>query len=346
MAQATGHSRVGRSFQPPAFRKTKAVNSAFPSAALQSLFGLAEGLDKPSYFLDTRLLNDIADLDSYFDEVNAQLEVGEYFIGHADHLRGYDFKIFSTQEGLKVGLERMVRFAFHRVMPRIWLTKRLQRWIYGTRARRMSKTEVLGRLVYNGFDIKELDYDSGLMCFKVVKRGEKIQGVDPTFGPLIRLNRMVKGGRMTKIYKLRTMHPYSEFIQDYVYQENDLAEGGKIKDDFRITEEGTLFRKFFLDELPMIINLLKGDIKLVGVRPLSAHYFSLYTEAMRRKRKQHKPGLLPPYYSEEERPGTLEEIMVSEMRYLIKYEKSPLMTDVKYFFKIWYNLILKKTRSK
>ena len=57
--------------------------------------------------------------------------------------------------------------------------------------------------------------------------------------------------------------------------------GGKFKDDFRVTTEGRFFRKFWLDELPMIINIFKGDMKIVGVRPLSSHYFNLYSEELK-----------------------------------------------------------------
>ena len=48
-------------------------------------------------------------------------------------------------------------------------------------------------------------------------------------------------------------------------------------------------RRFWLDELPMIINLIKGDMKMVGVRPLSKQYFSLYAEEVQQKRVMHKP---------------------------------------------------------
>jgi lipopolysaccharide/colanic/teichoic acid biosynthesis glycosyltransferase len=139
------------------------------------------------------------------------------------------------------------------------------------------------------------------------------------------------------------MHAYSEYLQEYVYFKNDLKAGGKFKDDFRITTEGKIFRKFWLDELPMIINLFKGNMKLVGVRPLSKHYFNLYSEELKRKRIQYKPGLIPPFYAD--MPATLEEIMDSEMRYLESYEKNPFTTDLKYFFRAWYNIFLKHARS-
>lgn len=106
--------------------------------------------------------------------------------------------------------------------------------------------------------------------------------------------------------------------------------------------EGFL-RKFWLDELPMLYNFLKGDVKLVGVRPLSQHYFSLYPEDFQKKRINYKPGLIPPFYSD--LPKTLEDIIESEKLYLQKYDKKPFITDLKYFFKAVFNIILKKVHS-
>jgi len=139
------------------------------------------------------------------------------------------------------------------------------------------------------------------------------------------------------------VHPFSKYLQDYVYKQNELQEGGKFKDDFRVTTLGKIFRKLWLDELPMIMNLLKGEIKLVGVRPLSRHYYSLYTDELQQKRIQYKPGLIPPFYAD--MPETLEEIMASEMKYLEAYEKSPFKTDWKYFWKVFNSIVFKRARS-
>ena len=102
-------------------------------------------------------------------------------------------------------------------------------------------------------------------------------------------------------------------------------------------------RKFWLDELPMIINLLKGDMKIVGVRPLSKQYFNLYSDEMKEKRLRYKPGLVPPFYVD--MPKTLEEIMESENRYLDAYSKNPVWVDIRYFFMAFYNIIFRRARS-
>ena len=136
---------------------------------------------------------------------------------------------------------------------------------------------------------------------------------------------------------------YSEFLQEYIYQKHNLQDGGKFKDDFRVSTLGRIMRKLWIDELPMFINLLKGEMKLVGVRPLSRHYFSLYSTEMQERRINYKPGLVPPFYVDN--PRTLDEIMDSERRYFDLYDKHPFRTDVKYLFKSIYNIVFKKMRS-
>jgi len=60
------------------------------------------------------------------------------------------------------------------------------------------------------------------------------------------------------------MHPYSEYLQSYIYEQNKLQEGGKFANDFRVTTLGKCMRKLWIDELPMFINLFKGQLKIVG----------------------------------------------------------------------------------
>ena len=140
------------------------------------------------------------------------------------------------------------------------------------------------------------------------------------------------------------MYPYAEFVQQYVFEKNSLSQGGKIKNDPRITSYGRFFRRIWIDELPMFINLMKGEMKLIGVRPLSKHYFGLYTKELQEKRIKFKPGLLPPFYAD--MPKTLDEIQASEMKYLLKCEKNGVfVTDFKYFWNILFNIVFRKARS-
>ena len=104
-------------------------------------------------------------------------------------------------------------------------------------------------------------------------------------------------------------------------------------------------RRTWLDELPMVWNMLRGEMKLVGVRPLSPQYFSLYTPEMQQLRTQTKPGLLPPFYYEKVTPVELDDVQASERRYLEAYLEHPFKTDWHYFWGIVGNIIFRRKHS-
>ncbi len=85
-------------------------------------------------------------------------------------------------------------------------------------------------------------------------------------------------GKPFILYKLRTMTNKKD------------KNGELLEDEFRLTPFGSFLRKFSLDELPQLINVLKGEISLVGPRPLLMEYLSLYSEEQA-KRLLVKPGL-------------------------------------------------------
>ncbi|HNY03901.1 MAG TPA: sugar transferase, partial [Bacteroidales bacterium] len=230
--------------------------------------------------------------------------------------------------------------------PKLMLTKKVYFLVSGGKKRAISRTEMLGRLYSCGFEVLEESEAGDLLYWKSRKIREPYFDNDPTYGVFIRLRRIGRNGREFNVYKLRTMHAYAEYLQGYVYERYKLDEGGKFRNDFRVTAMGKIFRKFWIDELPMIWNLIKGDMKLVGVRPLSRHYFSLYSEELREKRIRTKPGLIPPYYAQYPTPRTLEEVQQNEAAYLAAWEQHPFRTDVVTFFRAIRNIFFKKARSK
>lgn len=68
------------------------------------------------------------------------------------------------------------------------------------------------------------------------------------------------------------------------------AKGNYVSDEFRITGFGKLIRKYSLDEIPQLINVIKGDMSLVGPRPLLQEYIPLYSE-YQNKRHEVRPGV-------------------------------------------------------
>jgi lipopolysaccharide/colanic/teichoic acid biosynthesis glycosyltransferase len=93
----------------------------------------------------------------------------------------------------------------------------------------------------------------------------------------------------------------------------------------------------------MLINYFKGNMKLVGVRPLSKHYFELYNKDLQKRRIKYKPGLIPPFYAD--LPSDLDAIQASENRYLDSYDRHPVRTDFRYFWKSVFNILFKHVRS-
>ena len=85
---------------------------------------------------------------------------------------------------------------------------------------------------------------------------------------LFRQQRPGLGGKIFTMYKFRTMVPNAEQIRGELERHNE-ASGPvfKIKDDPRITPFGRWLRRYSLDELPQLWNVLKGDMSLVGPRP-------------------------------------------------------------------------------
>jgi lipopolysaccharide/colanic/teichoic acid biosynthesis glycosyltransferase len=237
-------------------------------------------------------------------------------------------------------------FLIHRVAPKIPLTKNLYFMFTSGKNRVLSKAEILGRLYSCGFELVDSTVIDELEWFKVRRVTAPVFDYKPTYGPLIRLRRIGKEGKIINVYKMRTMHAYSEYLQEYVYKQNNLQDGGKFKNDFRVTNWGRFLRAFWLDELPMLFNLFNGDLKIVGVRPLSTHYFSLYTADLQEKRKKVKPGLVPPYYAQYPTPKSIEQVMANEEKYLEAYFKKPFLTDFSYFWKAFYNIVFRRARSK
>lgn len=237
-------------------------------------------------------------------------------------------------------------YLWHRVCPKLRLTRRLYFDITHGNNRSMNRVELLGRLHRAGFEVVDEQFRQGEFFVISKKKGEPVDDTPPTGSPIIHLHRIGKGGKDIVVHKFRTMYTYSEYLQPYVYQYRHLDKGGKFKDDYRVNSWGRLLRRLWLDELPMLWNLVRGDIKLVGVRPLSRHYFGLYTPEMQALRIRTKPGLLPPFYYEQHSPETIEEVQASERRYLEAYLERPMATDWKYFWGILGNIVFRRKRSK
>jgi lipopolysaccharide/colanic/teichoic acid biosynthesis glycosyltransferase len=299
--------------------------------------------NKLEFYMNLRELNDIQRINKYLKQVNKKLISGGIFVGAVEPLCLRRERFFNKYPFYIAYFFYFLDFIWKRFFPKMPYLKRIYFGMTKGINRAVSLPEIIGRIFFCGFDLLNYKQIGTLVYFIAVKKKEPLTDKNPSYGPFIKLKRIGLHGKIFDVYKFRTMYPYSEYLQNFVFEKANLKEGGKFKDDFRITSWGRVMRKLWLDEFPMFINLFKGELKLVGVRPLSSQYFNLYPEDLKKRRTKFKPGLVPPFYVD--LPKTLDEIVVSEIKYLDSYEKHPVLTDIKYFFKAWYNILVRKARS-
>ena len=172
-----------------------------------------------------------------------------------------------------------------------------------------------------------------LLCLYVAVR------IESSGGGFYRQRRVGKGGKEFTLYKFRSMRVGSD-------AKGLLTVGGK---DPRVTKTGAFIRKYKLDELPQLFNVLKGDMSLVGPRPEVARYVAFYTPEQR-KVLDVRPGITDyasiEYIDENRILGEaddpdkayIESIMPDKIRLNMKYIEN---RSVKTYFSVIF-LTLKK----
>ena len=303
---------------------------------------------QPSSFfnniINLKRVNDIHYINKFFESVNRKLPVDGLFISCAETKDARKSRILRKFPPIINRFAYILDFLIKRIFPKFHLTKKIYFLFTRGMNRVLSRAEILGRLYSCGFEVENEKYIGNLFFFIAKKKKVPSYNLNPSYGPFVKLSRIGKEGKFIRVYKFRTMHPFAEYLQSYIYKKNNLQDGGKFKDDFRVSSIGKLLRKLWLDELPMMINVFKGEMKIVGVRPLSQQYYDLYNLELQQKRILFKPGMIPPFYAD--MPKTLEEIQDSELRYLGAYEKNPWKTDFRYLIKAFVNIVFKNARSR
>jgi exopolysaccharide biosynthesis polyprenyl glycosylphosphotransferase len=151
-------------------------------------------------------------------------------------------------------------------------------------------------------------------------------------GPVLFLQmRVGLNKRRFNIYKLRTMVPNAEKMMTVLEKHNE-ASGPvfKIRNDPRIIPIGKFLRKSSIDELPQLINVLKGDMSLVGPRPLPVRDYEGFNEDWQRRRFSVKPGITCLWQVSGRSGISFDQWMVLDLKYMDEWS---LWLDLKILVK-------------
>lgn len=155
-------------------------------------------------------------------------------------------------------------------------------------------------------------------------------------GPIIfKQKRVGKNGKEFNMYKFRSMIVNAEEIKERLKKRNEMSGPMfKIKDDPRITKVGKFIRKTSIDELPQLINVLKGEMSLVGPRPSLPNEVKEF-EAWMLKRLEVKPGLTCYWQVMGRNNIDFEDWMKLDVKYV---KERSFWLDIKLIFKTFFVL--------
>lgn len=175
------------------------------------------------------------------------------------------------------------------------------------------------------------------ICMIFVAPAIKLDSPGPIF---FKQKRVGKGGRFFYIYKFRSMYVDAEERKKELAAENEMQ--GlmfKVTDDTRITKVGKFLRKTSIDELPQFINVLKGDMSLVGTRPPTIDEFKQYA-GHHKRRLTMKPGITGMWQAYGRNTVTdFEDVVKMDLQYIDNWS---LSLDIKILFKTVFT-VLKET---
>jgi lipopolysaccharide/colanic/teichoic acid biosynthesis glycosyltransferase len=170
----------------------------------------------------------------------------------------------------------------------------------------------------------------------VIAAAVKLTSEGPVF---FKQERLGLNGKTFKLYKFRTMYlnndpgKHKDYIRKYIgEQKNAAIEPGvfKLKNDLRITPVGKFLRKISFDELPQLINVLKGEMSLVGPRPPIHYECDLYDIWHRRRLLSCKPGITGLWQVTGRSRTTFDEMVRLDLEYINKWS---LWLDLKIILK-------------
>lgn len=173
--------------------------------------------------------------------------------------------------------------------------------------------------------------------FAIIAIAIKIDSKGPVF---FAHKRIGKNGKIIKLYKFRSMVINAEeLIKSFTPEQmREYKENYKLTNDSRITKVGKFLRKTSLDELPQLINIINGDLSIIGPRPVVADELEKYG-VNKDKFLSVTPGLTGYWAANGRSNTTYEQRMEMELYYI---DNLSLKMDIKVFFKTILSVLKKE----
>lgn len=173
--------------------------------------------------------------------------------------------------------------------------------------------------------------------FLIIAIAIKIESKGPVF---FKHTRIGKNGKIIKLYKFRSMVINAEeLIKSFTPEQmREYKENYKLTNDPRITKVGKFLRKTSLDELPQLINIINGDLSIIGPRPVVADELEKYG-VNKDKFLSVTPGLTGYWAANGRSNTTYEQRMEMELYYI---DNLSLKMDIKVFFKTILSVLKKE----
>lgn len=173
--------------------------------------------------------------------------------------------------------------------------------------------------------------------FAIIAIAIKIDSKGPVF---FAHKRIGKNGKIIKLYKFRSMVINAEeLIKSFIPEQmKEYKENYKLTNDPRITKVGKFLRKTSLDELPQLINIINGDLSIIGPRPVIADELEKYG-TNKDKFLSVTPGLTGYWAANGRSNTTYEQRMEMELYYI---DNLSLKMDIKVFFKTILSVVKKE----
>jgi lipopolysaccharide/colanic/teichoic acid biosynthesis glycosyltransferase len=143
------------------------------------------------------------------------------------------------------------------------------------------------------------------------------------------------GGRKFNMIKFRTMNPDHTLSQQ---QTENLQQNFKLQDDMRITKAGYWLRRYSFDEIPQFINVLKGDMSIIGPRPKLPEELDLYQKE-KYELLSTLPGITGYWQVHRETADSDENMRKMDLFYI---RNKSISMDIKIFFLTFLTLISKR----